>query len=482
MSVEISGPSPTAPTASQILTSVKTVDGSGSGLDADLLDGQSSAAFALDASVPHLTGTETIAGAKTFSTTPIVPDASWAVLKGGTGASTVATARDNLSLLSPGSPMFDATSMRAWRAAWAGRKAAPCNVLVLGDSNAVGYYATLIEEPWVRVYAKMLAVAAGLTVNPGYVSRHSLNNYLHSWTTSGSLNEFATSGLGYAAVGPAANGGYIEITESCDRFWILYTGGTLIGKYGVQVNAGASIEVPAISGTIAGGYAWDSGALTPGSNTLRITATDTTFAPRIEGVYFFNGNGNSTGSQGTLSNANSLTGVGPRVWNGAKFGTQASHFAATSATTWWTDSLRVVNPDLVEVCFGTNEITAGTTPATMKTNIATMVARINTVMAGLTRPTPSYRFHVPHGTGANDAAFLPYRTGIIESAIDNGAAIVDRYGLTGFVGTSATDLWGITTTLDGATRVHLATKGHRLVGEYVAGHALTGAGLGVSGL
>lgn len=48
-----------AVTASQLLTSIKTVDGAGSGLDADLLDGISSAAFAPVAS-PTFTGTVTV--------------------------------------------------------------------------------------------------------------------------------------------------------------------------------------------------------------------------------------------------------------------------------------------------------------------------------------------------------------------------------------------------------------------------------------
>ena len=39
-------------TASEILTAIKTVDGAGSGLDADLLDGNSSAHYATAASVP----------------------------------------------------------------------------------------------------------------------------------------------------------------------------------------------------------------------------------------------------------------------------------------------------------------------------------------------------------------------------------------------------------------------------------------------
>lgn len=382
-----------------------------------------------------------------------------------------------LGVRSPGTPTLEGTELRQFRSAWAGRVSAPVNVLVLGDSNSVGYYADTRANTWTRIMATLLSAAAGHSADEGYVTRHSLTNYLNTWTTSGSLTEFSTSGLGYAAVSPAANGGYIEVTKTCDRFWSFYTRGTLLGAHSVKIDSDPAVTVPFVSGTITGGHAFDSGPLTPGSHTIRLTSTDATFASRLEGVYFFNGNGNSSGSQGDLSAANSLTGVGPRVWNGAKFGARAGTFAATSATTWWTDGLNKVNPDLVDICFVTNEITAGTTPAQMKTDYATIVARINTVMTAASRPAPSYRFEVPHGTGASDVVFAPYRDAIIEAAVANGAALFDRYGITGYVGTSTADQWGITATLDGASRVHLSTKGHRLTAEHNAGWILAAVGL-----
>jgi hypothetical protein len=55
-------------TASDVLTKIKTVDGSTSGLDADLLDGLDASDFV------KMTTDQTIAGIKTFSSAPIVPD------------------------------------------------------------------------------------------------------------------------------------------------------------------------------------------------------------------------------------------------------------------------------------------------------------------------------------------------------------------------------------------------------------------------
>lgn len=58
-------------TAAEILTKLLTVDGTGSLLDADLLDGIEASAFVRD------TGDETIAGVKTFSSDPIIPDEAY---------------------------------------------------------------------------------------------------------------------------------------------------------------------------------------------------------------------------------------------------------------------------------------------------------------------------------------------------------------------------------------------------------------------
>lgn len=383
--------------------------------------------------------------------------------------------RDGLGLLGPGSPMFEGTTLRAARIAWAGRKTAPFTVLLLGDSVTVGYYATTEAERWARIFAQTLQSANGQQAALGYQSKHSLLTYVQTWNNSGTVSEFGTSGLGYGATSPAANGGWIETTCTCDSFAIRYTAGTLIGKFGVQIDGGTSINVPAIAGTIAGGYTWFSGALTRASHTVRITSTDTTFACRIEGIHFFDGNG-PTASQGDLSAANSRTGVGVRVVNGAKFGTKASDFAASSATTWWTDGLDKVNPNLVVVAWGINEIGAGDSATSFATNLTTVINRINTVMTAAGQVLPSYLLIVPHGVGANASTVAPYRTAIYQTAQTLGCAVLDRNAISGFVGTSAADVWSFTSSLDGASRKHLSNPGHRLMGEHVADWFLRAVG------
>jgi lysophospholipase L1-like esterase len=500
-----------AMTGAEILAALAPVDGAGSGLDADKLDGISSTGFDLAGAAttavsthagavdPHgdrayaagIVATEASTRGSADTTLQTNIDAANAaraalgdpvvVAHGGTGATTIDTARDALSLLSPGSPMFEGPELRTYRAAWAGRKATPLNLLLLSDSNGVGYYATTDANRWVQLLAANLEGANGQRHAVGYMPRNTLTNYTLPWTSSGTVTDFATSGLGYGATG-ITSPGYIETTQTCDRFWVRYTAGTLIGAFSVTIDGGAPITVPAIAGTIAGGYTWDSGPLTRAAHVIRITATDGSFPCRFEGLVLFDGNGNTSGAQGTLSASDALTGTGVRVINGAKFGTTAGSFAAASGSIWWTDGLDRLPPHLVIVAFGTNEIAAGTSTVTFKANLAAIVARINTVMATASLPAPSYLFVVPHGTGVDANAITPYRTAIIEAAATAGAAVLDRSALTGYVGTPTADVYALTSAIDGATRVHLSDKGHRLVGEHTADYLLRAVGYRSPGL
>lgn len=71
-------------TAADVLTKIKTVDGSGSGLDADLLDGQSSAYYATAANL-----SKWYSGYCDSAATSEVVPAGWSISKGGTGSYTV---------------------------------------------------------------------------------------------------------------------------------------------------------------------------------------------------------------------------------------------------------------------------------------------------------------------------------------------------------------------------------------------------------
>lgn len=401
------------------------------------------------------------------------------VAHGGTGGTTVALGRDGLGLLSPGASQFEGAALRAWRAGWAGRKAAPCRVLLLGTSNMQGFYASTEEARQAQILAAILESAAGQRHQVGWFPRHSSTAYLQTWTTSGTVADHSSSGLGYGAVNltPPA---YIETTVTCSRFWISYALGTLIGGFNVYVDgvlqggpwAGGG------SGALVGGLLWDSGPLTRAAHLIRIQAVDGFGFPlRFEGMLVFDGAENTSGSQGTLSQANSQTGSGVTVINGARFGARAGTFAAASGSgPWWSAGLAKLNPCLVIAEFVTNEISAGTTTAQYKADVTAMWTQVLAEYTAASLPPPSLVLRIPHATGANGAAIAPYRVATYEVAATLGAAVLDLSVAFGFVGTPAADVYGVTSAIDGATRLHLSDKGSRMAAELTADYLLRAVG------
>lgn len=370
-----------------------------------------------------------------------------------------------------GNPYAGGPELRRWRAAWANRTTNPVNVLLLGDSNTVGYWATIDARRWSRIMADKLCIYNDQRAHVGWQPHHSITNYSLVWTDTGTITDNSLSGLGYGAVNIPGTGtsGSITAAQVCDRFWVHYSNGTGIGAFSVTIDGGTPVTVTPATGARVGGQVWDSGPLPRALHTVKI-ATTTTTATVFEGIQWWDGNANQAGAQGTLTQANALVGQGVRVWNAAKFGSAAGDFAAAAGGgTWWTDNLGIISPDVVFMAWGTNELAAATSPATFRTNLVTIIDRIITVLTAATRPTPSFVLVVPHASGASATAIDPYQTAIYLAAQDRGCAVIDRKVFMGYVDSDAVDPNGYGSSQDGATgRKHLSDTGHRAAGENAA--------------
>lgn len=361
--------------------------------------------------------------------------------------------RDQLSVRSPGDPFYEGPSLRGWRAGWAKRFTAPVNILLLGDSNTVGYWATAEANKWAQIFASMIEAAAGFRHAFGYQSRHSIVNYTQAWTNNGTVTDVNTSGFGYGAASIAATTGWTQAVGFCDRFWLRYQTGTASGAFTVSIDGVVAATIANVGGGVTGGLTWDSGPLARGNHTVRLSATSAV-TPIIEGIYWFDGSGNTVGAQGTLSAANSQTGLGVRVVNAAKFGSTSGDFAAAAGGgTWWTDGLDRFPPNLVLMAWGTNELGGAVAPATMRTNLGTIAARINTVMATAGRPAPAYVIIAPHGTGLLSTDILPYRKAMYQAAGDIGASVIDRNSMMGWIDNALADVYGFGSAFDGTARI-----------------------------
>jgi len=146
-------------TAAAILTKLLTVDGAGSGLDADLLDGNSSAAFQpVDAEltalagltsaadkVPYFTGLGTAALADfTNFGRSLVDDTDASTARTTLGLGTIATEAETNYLLADGTR--DSTGVQAFTNGLLSAvqtKFSAHNPEIVGDAVAYGYYATI---------------------------------------------------------------------------------------------------------------------------------------------------------------------------------------------------------------------------------------------------------------------------------------------------------------------------------------------------
>jgi lysophospholipase L1-like esterase len=384
----------------------------------------------------------------------------------------------------PGNTYAAGSELRAFRAAmqqWFparvtfGVPGRTVNVLVLGDSNTVGYYSNNDFNRWTQLLYRTLADQFGMHAPIGFQPHHSITNYNLPWIDTGTVTDNSGSGLGYGAVNIPGTGtsGSTQASQMCDRFWVHYSTGTGLGAFTITLDGTVVATISAVAATRAGGVVWDSGPLQRGFHQVKITPTTTTAAV-LEGITWFDGNGPLAGAAGAPSQANARTGYGVRLWNASKFGSAAADFAATAAT-WWTDGLGLISPDLVIISWGTNEQTAGTAAATFKTNLSTVISRINTVLTTAAVPLPSYMLVSPHGAGPTAAAIEPYTQVMAQLARENNYAFLDRNELMGWVDSDSVDPGGLGSPADGASgRKHLSDVGNGLAAAHTADLVLAG--------
>jgi lysophospholipase L1-like esterase len=366
--------------------------------------------------------------------------------------------------------------MRTWRAAWANRLVAPCNIVVVGDSVSVGFYAVTAATRWIDIMTQRLCQAAGQPSPLGYVP---LSTTSHSgytgrlWTTAGTVTDRNDTGLAYSnstlAVGASAT-----FTTTCDRIWVYYpTFPASIGSFTVTVDGTLLTTINQLTGAaVVGGRKYDTGALTAGSHLLSIAQSGATSAV-IEGAMFFDGNGGTSGTNG----------AGVRVYAGGHFGKTANYFALPNAggnLSWWTDGFDSINPHVVLVFLGIND-QASRTAAQYGADLVTIVNRFTTVAATNSVHPPSVVFMNPYGVGVTSDLTLPFTAAAKDAAAQTGAAWVNLYDLMGFVGTAAADDapvgYSFMSAIDGPTaKVHPTDKGHALIGGIVADFLLGAAG------
>jgi lysophospholipase L1-like esterase len=384
--------------------------------------------------------------------------------------------------LNPGDPlMMSPSPLRALRAAWALRASKPVNIVILGDSVTQGYYATTFDQSLVAILMARLCQANGQPVAGGYanMSTNVTGSYTgRNWTIANGTDT-SNYGIGYAATTLASNTpgpvGTATTSYMCDRLWVHYPiAASGLGTFTIAIDGGGPVTITP-TGTARTGVVWDSGQLTRDIHTVAVAANSATAAV-VEGATFFDGNGNTAGTVGTLSAANANTGAGLRLFNAAHFGFKAISYAAVSgAGVWWTDAFDTVNPDAVFIFLGVNDCSTRTT-AQYHDDLTTVIARIATACAAYTILTPSIVVCGMYGVGATDL-MPPYRVVARQVAAEQQVAYIDWYDMVGYVGTATADIYSLMSSIDPPTgKIHPSNVGHQMLGDSLSEFVTTALG------
>lgn len=377
--------------------------------------------------VKDATGTEVIAATELQISGAIVGDA-------GDGVATL-TIEDAATAPSPVGPL---TALRHFYAALQSVSTSPVDIVVVGDSVAVGEAATTSAGRYVEILAGQLADR--FTTSPAAIYYPALSTATFSlspWTITGaSLN--TVYGLGRYANALGA-GDTMTIGFTGSAFKIFWTRQATGGTFAYAVDAGAATNVDT-SGAEASGQATTVTGLSDSAHTITIT--------RISGTSLVEG---FIGFRGTASS-------GVRMWPGGHSGYEMGDFVDGSNPRW-IDVITAIQPSLVIISLGINDSAAPVDPATYKANLVELVSDIR----GACTLRPSILVLSQYKVDGVDT-WEEYQAAQQEAVIEDGdLAILDLTGVFGVDETEAED-YGL---LD-ADLVHPSDAGHRLIADLLA--------------
>lgn len=345
-----------------------------------------------------------------------------------------------------------------------------CSIVVIGHSVPQGYNATTNNNGWAQRLIQLIGADLGVGNPPNYVPLSANVAYNQSATIApGALNEVDDSGFaGEAAYIPVGSTATFP-TITADRLWFhCQKGPNIGGGFTYTVNGGlAQGPVAAGAAPRKGGRIWDHGAMGAAAATTVVVTPDAVFGSVLEGITYFNGNGNTAGAQGFITAANAITGVGLRHWVCGHFGSQTSYFTTAgfsspvssdaNSQAVFTDPYEFVQPNCVIIELGLNDVFNGISVGTFINNIQTMrnmiIAHSN--QFGYARPTMIWI--ADYGRQSDTIKqYIPYALSAKTFCYNNLEGFVDFSQLFGTIPNSLTS--------DGT---HPSNVGHRILANYM---------------
>lgn len=391
--------------------------------------------------------------------------AIWVQTKKGGPSTLVISRNEVLDLLSLKDPtptptqILEKATFRRWRAALGGRTSDPATILWLGDSiMALDTTPTATDDQRIprKVTATLQDRLMGARGGRGYYPARIVGPGVTTspWAHSTGVLASATYGLGRISAQLTASTHTMTITvPDCDRFdlcFAAWVGVTGVATVAIDGGAAVNVDTAALSGGgFRAGRRWSSGALAPGNHTV-VVGWASGGPVRLEGLMAYRGDFAS----------------GIHSYEVANSGSRASYLADAAASLW-AGSMDLIQPDLLVIEFGINEMQMAIPVQDFISNLNLLEQRVRAgavnVYTGAAPYAPSVlllnMWAIGSGTWT-EADWAPYRYAIHRAADRSNWAVADIHALTGYIGN---DPYGITT-----DQVHPNTKGKEMIADEIS--------------
>lgn len=339
-------------------------------------------------------------------------------------------------------------------------------VMGVGDSTVQGFSASSYANTVIGRIAAKINSRTGL-VSSIYVPASTFVSYtgVAPVVAPGPLTETNDSGFcGEAAYIPVGSTLTFP-TLPADRLWFHSQQSPALGAaYTYKINGGAAQGPVGPAGSPRkGGRVWDHGPIALAAQTPVVTP-DGTFGSVIEGITYHSGTGNTSGAQGFITSVNSHTGVGPRVYKVGRLGYFTSSFAVpgfsaplTSAARF-TDPYEFVEPDVILIHLGLNDVTQGLSASSFLNNIITMVGFIQAHATTFNYVFPTLVLQATYPAAVDTTPYLAQMRALRGYCNVNGYGFID---LTQLIG----NVFGNTTL--SPDNLHPTDVGHRIWANYL---------------
>lgn len=335
------------------------------------------------------------------------------------------------------------TALHSFRRRLARRLIEPVNVTVVGTSTVFGTGAPDAASGFVARLGQILRGRLGYPTG----GLHLLPTH-PGWTRTGTWAQ-PNADLGEASMS-LTNGATMAATATCTGFRILFRQGSSVATtFTVTIDAGTAQTVTVQNGS-SSSYdgTWESGPLTRGPHTVKITAPATGTC-EIGSVYAYDGD--------------ETTGV--RTWCGGVPGVTSARFSDTGyagAVSHWRRIGSLAPAALVLMLSG-NDYASQTDPAVFEANVRRVIA-----LYRLTHPLPDAPVLLVHtylrpGTGTPAHGWVDYGAALAHVAADTPA--VDLFSVGSHWPTSQVD---DVDDLLSSDNVHPTPAGHAWLAELVA--------------